>query len=528
MGGGYDKGNSIISRTFMQNEPQINKRIAKNAVLLNIRMVFVLCLNLYTTRVTLRALGVEDFGIYNVVCGFVSMFTFLNTSMSNGIQRFFNFELGKRGVDGARKVYVTSLAVQMLLLFAVLLLAETLGLWYLHNKLVIPFERFVAAQWIFQFSIVSFMFIIMQVPYNAAIMAHERMNYYAFISVFDALLKLIIVFLIPFANVDKLILYGFLLTIISLLNLLLAYLYSRMQFEEVRLRPMFDKEMFKSMLFFSGWNVFGTFSGMMREQGLNMLLNFFFGSVVNAARGIAYQVSTGLQGFVANVSIAIRPQIVQSYAQGNINRTINLMHCLSKVSVSLLYIIGYPVLLEIDYVLSLWLGNDVPDYTASFVVIVVLISFLNNMNSAVSVVVHSTGEMRNYQLITSLITLLSLPIAYYVLKQGGSPKSVFWISFAFTALMQFASLCVLRNLLSFSLFRYFNQVILPFSYILISSFAIPLIPHHIMQYGGERFIVVSFLAIMTSSVSTYVLGLNKKEKLLINSIIAKHIPFLGG
>lgn len=509
----------------MQNENLVNKRIASNAVLLNIRMLFVLSLNLYTTRVTLNALGIEDFGIYTVVCGFVSMFTFLNTSMSNGIQRFFNYELGKNGIDGVRKVYITSLAVQGLLLLIVLLLAETLGLWYMHNKLVIPFERFIAAQWIFQFSVVSFLLIIMQVPYNAAIMAHERMNFYAILSVLDAVLKLLIVILIPYANADKLILYGLLLMMVSLLNFLLAYSYSRICFEEIRIRPLFDKGMFKSMLLFSGWNIFGTFSGMMREQGLNMLLNMFFGPVVNAARGVAYQVSSGLQGFVANASIAIRPQVVQSYAQGNVDRTINLMHSLSKVSISMLYIIGYPILLEIDYVLKLWLGSRVPDYTTSFVVIVVLIAFLNNLNSAVSVVVHSTGKMRNYQVITSLITLSSLPVAYYVLKLGGDPNLVFWISFVFTMLMQLVSLCILKGLIPFSLSIYFKKVIQPFFMIFVSSFALPLIPYYFMQNGGGRFIVVSVLSIMTSSISFYFLGLNNKEKMLINSMLAKFLPF---
>lgn len=498
-----------------------NKRIAKNTILLSIRMVFVLCLGLYTTRVTLKALGIDDFGIYNVVCGFVSMFTFLNTSMSNGIQRFFNFEFGKNGVDGARRVYITSLVVQTLLLVVVVLLAETFGLWYLHNKMVIPPERFVAAQWIFQFSVLSFVFVIMQVPYNASIMAHEHMNYYAFISILDAVLKLVIVLFIPYAETDKLILYGLLLASISLLDFILAFTYSRTHFEEIRIRPLFDKGLFKSMLSFSGWNIFGTFSGMMREQGLNMILNLFFGPVVNAARGVAYQVSSGLQGFVANVSTAIRPQIVQSYAQENTSRTIKLMYSLSKVSVSVLYILAYPILLEIDYILSVWLGGDVPKYTSSFVVIVVLIAFLNNMNSAVSAVVHATGRMKIYQVVTSLITLLSLPVSYFALRMGCNPDSVFWISFIFTLLMQIASLLILRSLISFSLKIYVKKVLYPFILVVISSFAIPLIPHCILGNGGVRFLLVFCLAVVFSSISFYLIGLDKKEKALINSILLK-------
>lgn len=501
-----------------------NKRIAKNTILLSIRMIFVLCLGLYTTRVTLKALGVDDYGIYNVVCGFVSMFTFLNTSMSNGIQRFFNYELGKNGVDGARKVYVTSLVVQALLLLLIVLLTETFGLWYLHNKMVITPERFIAAQWIFQFSILSFMLIIMQVPYNAAIMAHEHMNYYALIGIFDAILKLVIVVFIPYANTDKLVLYGFLLTTISLLNFILAFVYARKHFEEIKICSLFDKKLFNSMLSFSGWNIFGTFSNMMREQGLNMILNLFFGPVVNAARGVAYQVSSGLQGLVVNVSTAIRPQIVQSYAQGNIMRTTNLMCSLSKISVCVLYIIGYPILLEIDYVLHLWLGDEVPDYTNSFVVIVVLIAFLNKLNAAVSAVVHATGKMRNYQVITSLITLSSLPVAYYSLRMGGNPNMIFLISLIFTTIMQIVSLFILKRLISFSLSQYLRQVLLPFLQVLVFSFAIPLIPYNVIQSGLMRFILVTVVAIITSSIAFYLIGLNKKEKALINSILVKFLP----
>ena len=445
--------------------------------------------------------------------------------MSNGIQRFFNFELGKNGVEGAQKVYSTSLVFHTLLLIIVLLLTETCGLWYLYNKMVIPVERFLAAQWIFQFSVISFVIIIMQVPYNAAIMAHERMNYYAFVGVLDAVLKLIIVLLIPYADGDKLILYGFLLTMITLLDFILVFTYSRTHFEEIRKKPKFNKNLFKSILSFSGWNIFGTFSNMMREQGLNMILNLFFGPVVNAARGLAYQVSSGLQSFVANAGTAIRPQIVQSYAQGNSTRTINLMFSLSKFSIVSLYIIAYPILIEINYVLNLWLEGYVPEYTSSFVTLVVLITFINNLNSAASAVVHATGKMWKYQMIGSTINLASLPVAFYALKIGYNPNSVFGISFIFTAIMQTASLFILRSILKFSLRRYVKQVILPFFIVVVTTFIIPLCPYHYMESGFTRFVLVCISAITASSLSFYILGLNPKEKSLLNSFIPKKIQF---
>lgn len=510
----------------MQNQAINNKKIAKNTILLSFRMIFVLCLNLYITRETLDALGVDDFGLYNVVCGFVSMFAFLNTSMSNGIQRFFNFELGKNGIIGARRVYVTSIYIQVILLLIILLLAETIGLWYIYNMMVVPIERFDAAIWIFQISLFSFVLLILQVPYNAALMAHERMNYYAFISVLDAFLKLGIVLLIPFVNCDKLIIYGILIAMVSCLNFILAYVYSKRNFRELDFSlSLFDKCLFKSMLSFSGWNVFGTFSNMMREQGLNMILNLFFGPIVNAARGISFQIASGLQSFVANVNIAIRPQMVQSYAQGNTMRTINLMYSLSKVSICTLFILSYPLLLEIDFVLKLWLGNNVPDYTSSFVLIVVLITYLNNLNSAVSAVVHASGIMKNYQLVGSMITFSSLPVAYYILTLGYNPNSVFWVSFIFTIILQISSLLILKSIVDISLVKYVEKVLIPFILVLLSSFIFPLFPFYSLDAGYLRFILVILFAIVCSSISFYLIGLNKNERTLLNSFLIKIIRF---
>lgn len=498
-----------------------NKRIAKNTILLSIRMVFVLFLGLYTTRVTLNALGVDDFGIYNVVGGFVSMFVFLNTSMSNGIQRFFNYELGRNGIEGARSVYVTSLIIQLILLIIILLLTETVGLWYLHNKMVIPIDRFVAAKYVYQISVLSFVFVIMQVPFNAAIMAHERMGFYSFIGILDAVLKLVIVLLIPYVNCDLLIIYSALIAVINLLNLILAFVYAKKHFSEIAIKPIFDFSLFKSMLSFSGWNIFGTFSNMMREQGLNMILNLFFGPVVNAARGVAYQVTTALQGFVVNISTAIRPQIVQSYACGNYKRSLNLMYSLSKATICFLYIVAYPIVLEIDFVLKLWLGNNVPDYTSVFIIIVILITFVNNMNAAVSAVVHASGKMRKYQLVGSTINLLSIPAAYFALKLGYDASSVFWISFIFTILMQIASLLVLKGIVEFSLLEYFRRVLKPFILLIVCSFIFPLIPYYFLDDGFVRFMIIGIVGVFSSSIAFYLIGLNTSEKTIVNSFIQR-------
>ncbi len=293
-----------------------NKRIAINSIYMSIRMVFVLCITLYTTRVVLDALGIVDYGIYNVVCGFASMFTFLNTSLSNGIQRFFNFEYGKKGIDGAQKVYNAGLLIQIILAIIIIISCETIGVWYLYNKMVIPPDRIIAAMWVFQFSILSFVFVILKAPYSASVMAHEKMGFYSVLSIIEVVFKLAIVLLIPYLPGDSLIIYGVLFALISFIDFFSFYLYSKINFEEIKINKSFDKCIIKSMLGFSGWNIFGSFSNMMKEQGINLVLNFFCGPIVNAARGVANQVNGGIQGFVTNILIPVRPQIIQSYASG--------------------------------------------------------------------------------------------------------------------------------------------------------------------------------------------------------------------
>ena len=369
-----------------------NKRIAKNSIFMSIRMVIVLMITLYTSRVILKALGVEDYGIYNVVAGFVTMFGFFNASLSNGIQRFFNYELGKNGADGAHKVYNMALLIQIILALFVILPTEIFGTWYLHNKMVIPAERMFAAEWVFQLALLTFLLHILQVPYTAAVMAHERMDFYAVVSVLNAITTLGCAFIIPIYGGDRLIFYAILITLIALFTLLIYILYTHRNFREIRIECTFHKSTFKEILSFSGWNVFGTLGHMLKDQGVNIILNFFFGPIVNAARGIANQVNGGLQSFVTNLTIPVRPQVVQSYSQGNISRSLNLTYTISKLSCYVLLMVSLPILLEIDYVLALWLGDNVPQYTAVFIVIIVLNSFLLNLNAN-----HYTKKTNGFQ-----------------------------------------------------------------------------------------------------------------------------------
>lgn len=496
-----------------------NNRIARNSVFMTIRMVIVLAISLYTTRAILQVLGVEDYGVYNVVCGFVSMFAFLNTSMSNGIQRFFNFELGKNGVDGANKVYCMALHIQAILAVVIIILTESLGLWYLHNKMVIPEGRMIAAEWIFQFSILSFLFVIMQAPFSAAVMAHEKMDFYAVISVLDVFLKLGIVLILPFFSYDKLILYGVLFSLISVVNFCIYYFYCKKHFQEIKYKRISEKKLFKSMLGFSGWNLFGSFSGVMKEQGINLVINYFFGPVVNAARGVAAQVNGGLQSFVTNITIPVRPQVVQSYAQGNLSRTMHLTYSISKLSCCFLLMMAIPISYEIDYVLRLWLGANVPDHAALFTIIVFFTSIVNNLNSATSGVVHATGIMKDYQLWGSLIGISSVPIAYLLLKIYPIPELALIAVMVCTALGHFVCLFVVKKLVGMSVTEYFKEVVWPIVIVLIISVVITYPVHHFMNSGFLRLCVVILVSVITVGLALYYLALNTNERALFSQMI---------
>ena len=498
----------------MSDNTLSNKKIAKNSVFLSIRLVIVLIVSLYTTRAVLKVLGVVDYGVYNVVCGFVSMFTFLNTSMSNGIQRFYNFELGRSEIDGANMVYCTSLVIQLLLAIVILILTESFGLWYLHNKMVIPLDRVIAAEWVFQFSILSFIFIIMQAPYIGAVMAHEKMNFFSLVSVIDAFLKLGIVFILPILTGDKLIIYGVLLSSISAISFFLYYVYCKKHFEEIHFRKLFDKSLFKSMLSFSGWNLFGSFSGVMQTQGIALVLNFYFGPILNAAKGIAAQIQGALQGFVNTISVPVRPQIVQSYAKGNLSRTMNLTISISKISCYFFLIMAIPISAEIDFVLHLWLGNSVPQHTAAFTVIVLISALTSNLNAATSNLIHATGEMKDYQLWGSLIKICSVPISFFIIKKYSIPEIALLVVTVCGIIAHITCLIAVNKVAGLSLKLYFKEVVLPLALVLAVSLCVVIPIRCLIEEGFLRFIIIVIANTISIILSLYYFAFNIKERSL--------------
>ena len=498
-----------------------NVTIAKNTLFLSLRMVFVLLISLYTSRVFLNVLGVVDYGISNVVAGFVSMFSFLNTSLSTAIQRFYNAEIGKNGVEGVTNVYNTSLAIQAVIAVAVVLLLETVGLWYLYNKMVIPANRFDIAFWLYQFSTISSAIVIMQSPYMAAIMAYERMNVYALFSIIEVVMKLLFAIALPFIPADKLLMYGAYYLFIAFLNFVLCFTYSKRHFKELHFKRVSHKGTLKPMLAFSGWNLCGAFACMAREQGLNLVLNLFFGPVVNAARAVAYQVSSAFQGFVSNISLAARPQMVSSYAEGESSRTMNLMFSMSKLSFLLLFILSIPILFNVDYVLHLWLGDAVPEHAGHFVVLVILINFMNNLNTPLSNVVHAVGDMRNYQLTFSIVNLLIIPFSYIALRAGAQPEAAFVVYLCMSIIVQFCCLLVMKRLVSLSLTEYFRKIVLPLALISIIVCPVVYLVNMAMPEGLLRLFVLYLTSGVLSSAAFYFMALDQAEKYVVRSFVSR-------
>lgn len=482
-------------------------------------MVIVLAISLFTTRQVLRALGVEDYGVFEVVAGFVAMFGFLNTSMSNGIQRFLNFELGKSDKDRVNRVFSTSLLIQLLLAFLIVVITESIGIWYIYNKMVIPEGRLLAALWIFQFAIIGFLFSIMQAPFTAAVMAHEHMDFFALMSIINAVLNLVIVFILPLFRGDLLILYGFFVAVIHALVFLLYFVYCRIHFKEIKIKLLFDKTLFKSMLGFSGWNVFGSLSNVLRNHGINLILNIFFGPVVNAARGVAMQINAGVTSFVTNILIPVRPQVIQSYARGDLNRTMNLTYTISKFCLFLLFLISLPICMDINFVLRVWLGDVIPDHTQNFCIIIILTSFVLIPMSSLATLVHASGNMRNYQVVGSIVKVLSVPLSYVVLSFGFAPEWAFALVFIFDVIGFVVGMFIIRTLMPFSISEYFRRVLIPlipmFVFGLLSVFCII----KVMPLGLIRFIIVLIVGSIVALSSFYYIALSKVEKEIINGYI---------
>ena len=498
-----------------------NRKIARNTLFLYIRMGLVLLVSLYTTRVVLRVLGTEDYGIYNVVCGLVAIFSVLNTTLSSGINRFYNVEIGKGENGSIKGVYNAALRIQFILALAIIALVEFIGLWYLNNKMVIPEERLGIAHIIFQLSAVTLILSIIQAPYSAAIMAYEKMDYYAIVSIIDVILKLGFVIALQFISYDKLFVYGVLMTIISVINFLLYYLYSKIRFREIRFANTVDLEIVKSMATFSVWMILDPVAYMIRGQGCNMVLNLFKGPIINAAYGISNQIAGAVDQFTGAVSTAFRPQIIQSYSSGNFSRTKNLMYSMSKINFVLELAISVPVIYEVECLLKIWLG-DFPDYTVQFTVFILIVKTINTLNSPITTVMMAVGRIKLYMLLSFIVISSILPLTYLFLKWGYSPTSMYIIMLILTVVNQIVSILVLHKVFKvFNIRTYLREVILPCAVQATIVFAGVGACALIMPSSLAVFILLFLVSVLISTASAYLIVFNNAERNMFHQGFSK-------
>ena len=489
-------------------------RIARNTLVLYVRMLFIMGISLYTSRVILEALGIEDYGIYNVVGGVVAMFGIISSSLSTTISRFITFELGNGDLDKLKRIFSTSVNIQILLIAVIIVLMETIGVWFLNSQMVIPSERLNAANWVFQFSVVTFALNVLSVPYNAVIVAHEKMTAFAYISIIDITLKLIVALIISYHPFDKLVFYGLLIMIVGIINWTIYIIYCKKHFEEATFHFLIDKVLTKEMFCFAGWNFIGASSALLREHGGNILLNLFFGPKVNAARAVSVQVSTAITSFVNNFMIAITPQITKNYAAGDY---VNMMKLVFKGTVFSSYItlvVSLPIFFTTPYLLDLWLVS-VPDYSISFVRLTIILVLCDGFSHTLTAAVSATGNIRKYQLIVGGCQTMNFPLCYLLLYTGAIPEIIFIVAIVISMICNILRIIMAKNIIRLSIKDYVRNVLLKVIIVLGASIIAPAV---LNIYAGQNlasFVAMCCLSALSAAASAYYIGCNHNDKAFI-------------
>lgn len=501
-----------------------NKRIAKNTLLLYVRMLFTMAVSLFTSRVILNTLGVEDYGINNVVGGIVTMFSVLSGSLSSSISRFITFELGKGNIERLKTIFSTGVNIQLGMSFLIIIIAEAVGIWFLNTKMNIPTDRMVAANWVFQCAILTFVFNLLSVPYNAAIIAHEKMSAFAYISVVEVSLKLIIVYMLMISPFDRLETYAVLLLLVGAVIRFIYGYYCKRHFEECTYHFVFDKPVLKEMTGFAGWNFLGNGAYMLNTQGVNILMNLYFGVAVNAARGIATQVDAALKQFVNNFTTAVNPQITKSYAQGDLDYMHKLVCRSAKFSAFLMMFFAVPIILETNTILTIWL-KTVPDYAVIFLQWIIISSFMDTVlaNSLVTSM-FATGKIKRYQIIVTTVGCLVFPLSWIAFKLGFEPQVGYILYFIIYTILLFVRLYLLKDMVKLPVMMYIREVLYKLAPIIVVGFAIPGILILTMDAGWLRLILVCLLSVLVTAVSEYFIGLSNKEK----NFVAEKIKLVIG
>lgn len=508
----------------MKQDNAVNsRRIAKNTLMLYVRMLFMMLVGLYTSRIVLEALGENDFGIYNVVGGVVAMFTIISGSLNSAVSRFITFEMGKGESAQLNKVYSTAVTIQLFLAVVVAAAAEPIGLWFIENEMTIDPSRIPAAKLVLHFSLLAFVINLMSIPQMASITAHERMSAYAYIGIADGLLRLGVALFIIRSYTDRLVLYAALMAVVVLIVRMAYGAYCRRHFPECRYRPVFDRTLVKEMFSFAGWNFIGVTSGVLRDHGGNILVNLFSGPAVNAARGVAVQLNGAVQGFVNNFMTAVNPQITKSYAAGDNEYMFGLVRRSSRMSFCLLFFIALPVIFNADYLLGIWL-KEVPEHSALFVRLFLIFALSESLSNPMITAMLATGDIRNYQLAVGGIQLLNVPISYICLKLGAVPEITVIVAIVISQICLFVRLTMLHKATGFPVLAFLNDVYMTvLMKVVCGALILPLMVEIVKPDGLYGFLLSTGLCLVWSALVIWFLGLTVDERTWVKGIVISKI-----
>lgn len=500
-----------------------NKRMLQNTFVLYVRMMFTMGISFYATRELLIAIGVIDFGLVNVIGSVVLMFSFLSGTMQATVSRYLSTDIGLKDPERLRETFNLTLLIYFALIVLIVILSETIGLWFFENKLVVPEERKIAAYWFYQFSVMAFVVGVLTVPYSALLISHEKIKVYAWIGTAESIGRLLIVFMLDFNGHDRLALYGALLAVVAI-GVFGAYvIYCHRNYAECRLGFFWNAARCKDMLLFAAWNLWGALSGLFSNVFLNVLLNSYFGPVVNAARGIAMQGATGVSNFVTNFLVAVRPQIFKYYAEGNTGLAVDLTMKSARGGYFLLFIFSLPVLLEMPFVLDIWL-KEVPPSADLFMRLILIQRLIDILAYPLVTLSQASGKVALYQSVVGIMQWAVFPVSWVALGMGFGAESVFWVGISLSVVALVAQFYLINLVVSsFSINKFIKGAVHPALLASLASMVIPAVVHHFMPDGWWRFLVVCALSFTCAATFIYILGLNNEEKQLLRAYVLKKI-----
>ena len=502
-----------------ENKSGNTKRIAKNTIVLYIRMAVVMMITLYTSRIVLKALGVDDFGLYGVVGGVVGLFAFLKTSMGKATQRFLNYEMVTVGGD-LKRVFRTSLTIHVCIAVILFVLAETIGLWFLNTQINIPDGRAGAANIIYQTTIVSICVAMVEIPFGADIVAHENMTFFAIISILDAVLKLGIAFAITATDGDRLIMYGLMMMCVSLINLIVYYIYCKRKFFEISLKPCFDKQRFKDIFSFVGWTLVGQMAIMGCNHGNSILVNMFHSVAANAAMTVGNQVSHAVTNLSGNFQTAFNPQITKSFAEGDYKYLKFLVFTTSKISYCLLFVVALPIVFNVNVVLDIWL-DKVPDLSAIFCVLFLANAIINALSAPLNFCVMASGRIKWFQIVTSIVYLSDLVILYFLFRMGLPPTTAMWVKVGIMVVVLFIRLYYAhREIECIDFISYVKEVLVPLTVMSVCSIVVAFLLHPFFHNFTLRMVLTAIM-VMVNVAFVWLVALNKSQRKSLLNIINK-------